>query len=160
MKKLIISILFVSLAVAGGTALAMKGMDHGGDHKNSSMEGMNHGSETMNGTFKHMAMAGDIHSEFQVMELAAMNMKDPDGKTHHVMATFSRNGEKIEKVAGKVKLVSPSGKEQLADLENFGSGVFAANFTINEPGKWGVVCLFKDEQETQSVKFWYPHMTK
>lgn len=160
MKKLILSILFVGLIAASGVALAMKGMDHGSDQQDPAMESMNHGSETMNGTFKHMAMAGDIHSEFQVMELAAMNMKDPAGNTHHVMATFSRNGEKIEKVAGKIKLVSPSGKEQLADLESFGSGVFAANFKIDEPGKWGVVCLFKDDQETQNVKFWYPHMVK
>jgi hypothetical protein len=160
MKKLMLSILFVGLIVVSSASLAMKGMDHGNDHQAPAMEDMNHGSETMDGTFKHMAMAGDIHSEFQVMELAAMNMEDPDGNTHHVMATFSRDGEKMEKIAGKVKLVSPSGKEQLAELQHFGSGVFAANFTIDEPGKWGVVCLFKDDQKTQNVKFWYPHMVK
>ena len=158
MKKLILSILFIGLTMVSGAALAMKDMDHGSEQQDPAMEGMDHGSETMDGTFKHMVMVGDIHSEFQVMELAAMNMEDPDGNTHHVMATFSRDGEKMEKVAGKVKLVSPSGKEQLSELQHFGSGVFAANFTIDEPGKWGVICLFKDDQETQNVKFWYPHM--
>lgn len=122
------------------------------------MEGMEHGSENMDGTFKHTAMAGDIHAEFQVMDLASMNIKDPQGNTHHVMASFTRDDEKIMKVAGKVKLVSPSGEEQLAGLKNFGSGVFAANFTIDEPGKWGVICVFKDEQGRQVVKFRYPHM--
>jgi hypothetical protein len=68
-----------------------------------------------------------------------MNMKDPEGKTHHVMATFMRDGKAVEEVVGKVKLISPSGKEQLADLKSFGSGIYAANFLIDEPGKWGGV---------------------
>lgn len=123
------------------------------------MEGMDHGSETKDGTFMHKAMAEDVHAEFQVMELASMNMKDPEGNTHHVMATFKRGDEKIDKIAGKVKLVSPSGKEQLATLKDFGSGIFAANFTIDEPGKWGVICLFKEPQGQHTVKFWYPHMS-
>lgn len=123
------------------------------------MEDMDHGNESTDGTFKHATMAGDIHAEFKVMDLADMNMKDSEGNTHHVMATFTRDGAKIMKIAGKVKLISPSGEEQLATLEDFGSGVFAANFTIDEPGKWGVVCVFKDEGDQQIVKFRYPHMT-
>ncbi len=139
-------LLIVTLAVmTATTVMAMKGMDHG--------------SESMDGTFKHTAMVEDIHAEFQVMDLASMNMKDADGKTHHVMATFMRDGEKIDKIAGKVKLVSPSGKEQLASLESFGSGVFAANFTIDEPGKWGVITVFKEPEGQHTVKFWYPHMS-
>ncbi len=122
------------------------------------MEGMSHGSHTDDGPFTHSVMAGDIHTEFKVMDLASMKMKDPDGKTHHVMATFTRNGEKISKIVGKIKLIAPSQKEQIADLKDYGGGVFAANFTINEPGKWGVICVFKDEKEQQTVKFWYSHM--
>ena len=122
------------------------------------MQGMDHSSGSKDGSFTHTAMAGDIHTEFKVMDLASMNMKDPDGKTHHVMATFTRDGEKISRVVGKVKLVSPSKKEQLAKLKDYGSGIFAANFIIDEPGKWGVICLFKDEKGKQTVKFWYPHM--
>ncbi|MGB3224155.1 MAG: hypothetical protein WBB23_15250, partial [Desulforhopalus sp.] len=77
---------------------------------------------------------------------------------HHVMATFMQDGKKLENIIGKVKLISPSGKEQLANLKNFGSGVFAANFTIDEPGKWGVISLFKNGEEPHTIKFWYPHM--
>ena len=121
------------------------------------MEGMDHGASTDDGKFTHTAMAGDMHTEFKVMDLASMNMKDPTGKTHHVMATFMRDGEKVSKVVGKIKLISPSKKEQTADLKDYGGGIFAANFTIDEPGKWGVICLFKDEQGQQTVKFWYPH---
>lgn len=143
MKRIMLFFAAVSLIFAGGSM---------------AMEGMDHGSQKKKGNFTHSAMAGDVHSEFQIMELASMNMKDPDGKTHHVMVTFKRNGEKISKAVGKVKLISPSGKEQIANLKDYGGGVFAANFTINESGKWGVICLFKDDMGPQTVKFWYPHM--
>lgn len=123
-----------------------------GEH--SSME---HGSASTDGKFVHSAMADDVHTEFQIMDLASMNMKDPDGKTHHIMATFMRSDEKIEKVVGKVKLIAPSGKEQIADLKDYGGGSFAANFTIDEAGKWGVICLFKEDKGKHTVKFWYEH---
>ena len=129
----------------------MESMDH---------NKMEHGSSQKGGTFKHAVMVDGIHTEFQVMELAGMNMTDPEGKTHHVMASFMKDGEKITKAVGKMKLISPSGKEQLADLKDFGSGVFAANFTIDEQGKWGVICLFKDMDGKHTVKFWYQHGMK
>lgn len=166
MKKIVLFLAFVSI-ICVGNSMAMEGDGHGDSadgamtngNKDSggAMAGMDHGSESMDGTFKHTAMAGDVHAEFQVMDLASMNMKDPDGNTHHVMATFKRDGKKIEKVVGKVKLISPSGKEQLAELKDYGSGIFAANFTIDEPGKWGVISLFKGDKDKQTVKFWYPH---
>jgi hypothetical protein len=119
---------------------------------------MQHGSSSQDGHFMHAEMVDGIHAEFQVMELAAMNMTDPQGKSHHVMASFLKNDSKLEQAVGKVKLIAPSGKEQTATLTNYGSGVFAANFTIDEPGKWGVICLFKDDAgATHTVKFWYPH---
>lgn len=174
MKRLILLLAAIGLMFTG-SAIAMEGMDHKASKSHDShnsdgtsktehtghtnkMEGMDHGSHADNGTFTHTAMAGDIHTEFKVMDLASMNMKDPAGKTHHVMATFMRNGEKISKVVGKVKLVSPSKKEQTATLKDYGGGILAANFTIDEPGKWGVICLFKDEKGPQTVKFWYAHM--
>lgn len=143
MKKISLLIALISLVLVA-SAMAMQGMDHGSDHKD--------------GKFMHTAMVDGLHTEFQVMDLASMNMKDPDGKTHHVMATFKRGDEKITKAVGKIKLISPSGKEQLAEMKDYGSGVFAANFTINEPGKWGVICLFKEDGGQHTVKFWYEHM--
>ncbi|WP_459944646.1 hypothetical protein [Desulfocastanea catecholica] len=126
----------------------MESMDHGT---------MDHGTSMDGGTFKQTVMVDGIHAEFQIMELAAMQMTDPEGRTHHIMASFMKNDEKIVKAVGKVKLIAPSGKEQLADLKDFGSGVFAANFTIDEPGKWGVICLFKDADGKHTAKFWYEH---
>ncbi len=144
MKRVFLLLAAISLLFAGNSM---------------AMEGMNHGDSSEDGTFTHTVMAGDIHAEFKIMDLASMNMKDPDGKTHHVMVTFTRDGQKLDKVIGKIKIISPSGKAQLADLKAFGSGVFASVFTIDEPGKWGIICVFKDEKGPHTVKFWYPHMT-
>jgi hypothetical protein len=119
---------------------------------------MEHGSSHEGGIFKHTVMVDGIHAEFQVMDLASMKMTDPEGRTHHVMASFLKNDEKIGKAVGKIKLVAPSGKEQIATLKDFGSGIFAANFTIDENGKWGVICLFKDTEGKHTAKFWYKHM--
>jgi len=123
----------------------------------AAMQGMDHGSKNAGEKFKHMAMVDGIHAEFQVMDLAAMNMTDPKGKTHHVMATFSKDNKKITKAAGKIKLIAPSGKEQIATLKDYGNGIFAANFKIDEAGKWGIISLFKDSAGKHTVKFWYEH---
>lgn len=145
MKRIALILTLFSLIVYGNS-LAASSMNH------------DHASDEKSGHFVHKVMVDDLHTEFQIMDLASMNMKDPDGKTHHVMASFLRNNEKITKAVGKVKLIAPSGKEQLADLKDYGSGIFAANFTIDEPGKWGVICLFKEANGKHTVKFWYSHM--
>ncbi|WP_136806458.1 hypothetical protein [Desulfosediminicola flagellatus] len=161
MKRIALFFALVSLVFATQT-IAMEG--HGSADKGAAseehgtMEGMDHGSESKDGTFTHTAMVDGMHTEFKVMDLASMNMKDPEGKTHHVMVTFMRDNAKVMKAVGKIKLVSPSGKEQLAEMKDFGGGVFAANFTIDEPGKWGVICLFKEAEGKHTVKFWYDHM--
>lgn len=143
MKRFFLLSALLSLIVAGNS-MAMEGMDDSSSNKD--------------GSFTYMAMAGDIHTEFKVMDLAGMNMKDPEGKTHHVMATFTRDNKKITSIIGKVKLVSPDKEEQIAALMDYGGGIYAANFIIDEPGKWGVICLFKAGAEKHTVKFWYPHM--
>ena len=136
MKK-IISMLALSSFFLIGSAMAMDKatMDHSTmDHsKMESMDNskMDHGASQESGTFKEAVMVDGIHAEFQVMDLASMNMTDPEGRTHHIMASFMKNDAKITDVVGKVKLISPSGKEQLGDLKNVGSGVFATNFTIS-----------------------------
>ena len=150
----------LSLLVLAQYTAAMEGADHSGhgaSKEAAEHATMEHGSMTKGDTFIHAEMVDGIHAEFQVMDLASMNMKDPEGKTHHVMASFLKNDEKIEKSAGKIKVIAPSGKEQVATLQHFGSGIFAANFTFDEPGKWGIICLFKDQETKHTVKFWYPH---
>jgi hypothetical protein len=139
-------LLALSLAVP---ALAMEGMGHEG-HDMSSGE-----------TFVHHAKVDGITAEFQVMSLASMGMTDEEGASHHVMVNFFKNGmkEKLEKVIGKVKLIAPSGEEQVATLKDYG-GTYAANFTIDEHGKWGVISLFKVGEEKHVAKFWYPHEMK
>ncbi|SDO89275.1 hypothetical protein [Desulforhopalus singaporensis] len=145
MKRISLLLTLLTIFVyTNSFAMSDSGHGHTMDHKGNS--------------FVHKTMVDDLHAQFQVMDLASMNMKDPEGRTHHVMMSFMRNGEKILKAVGKVKLVSPSGKEQLANLKDYGSGIFAANFTIDEPGKWGIICLFKEAGGEHTVKFWYSHM--
>ena len=143
--KLFTATLIFLIAITGYTSAVL------------AMQGMTHGNQQSSEAFIHEAMADDIHSKFQVMDLANMNIVDPEGKTHHVMVNFSKDGVELTKAVGKIKLIAPSGKEQTATLKDYGGGTFAANFSIDEAGKWGVICLFKDESGTHTVKFWYPH---
>ncbi len=152
MKKIIILLVYCGIILVGNAVAAEQSKMATMDHSE-----MNHGASQEGGTFKNAAMVDGIHAEFQIMELAAMNMSDPEGRTHHVMVSFIKDGQPITEIAGKVKLIAPSGKEQIATLKDFGSGVYAANFTIDEPGKWGVICLFKDMAGQHTIKFWYPH---
>lgn len=171
MKK-IVTLLAVCLFFLAGGAMAMDSMSH--DHakkegsaemdhsKMESMEQgdmdhgtMDHDSAQMEDMGKETVMVDGINAEFQVMELADMKMSDPKGHTHHVMVSFEKDGQKISDAYGKVKIIAPSGKEQISVLKNFGSGVYAANFTMDEKGKWGVICLFQAQDGQHIAKFWY-----
>lgn len=147
---LIVVLSFGSLLIAATTQ---------GDQKDSSGTKSAPMEHSMAGeTFTHQAIAKGVRAEFQVMSLASMNMKDPEGNTHHVMVKFfhANSKDQIKNAVGKVKVISPSGKERVETLKNY-SGAFAANFTFAEKGKYGVICLFKVDGEKRLVKFWYPH---
>ncbi len=154
MKKriVIVTVALIAAVVFAGQGFAMKGMDHGDKSTGNGME------KGMKGNFMHTAMADGYKAEFQVMSLKSMNMSDPEGKTHHVMVKFFKDhgATQVKKVAGKVKIISPSGKEQTATLKDY-SGIYAANFTFDEKGKYGVICLFKTDDGKRTVKFWYPY---
>jgi hypothetical protein len=109
------------------------------------------------GTFTHQEIVEGVQAEFQVMTLASMNMNDPQGNTHHIMVKFAdvSSQKKIGNAIGKIKVISPTGKEQVESLQNY-SGILAANFTFDEKGKYGVICLFKVDGKKRLVKFWYP----
>lgn len=159
MKKRIA--LIAVLLLIGTCMPAMASESHSGHQdkdKASTMEGHdtagNHGGE---GTFKHEAVVDGVQTQFEIMSLASMNMKAENGATHHVMVKlFDGDGNRIDEVRGKVKLIAPSGKEQTSSLKNY-NGVLAANFTFDEQGKYGVICLFKQNETKHLVKFWYPH---
>lgn len=87
-----------------------------------------------------------------------MNMKDPKGATHHIMVKIFQDdvNRQIQKATGKIKIISPSGKEQINTLKDY-NGIFAANFTFQEKGKYGVICLLNVEGHKRMFKFWYPH---
>lgn len=151
----IAAIVMIALLTAW-SASAMEDHDkhsgHGGDAK---ME-MDHGK--MEGTFMHKTEVDGIRFEFQVMSLASMNMNDPHGATHHIMVKMihADHDMQIKEAVGKIKVIGPDGKEQEAAVKNYG-GVFAANFTFDKPGKYGVISLFKIDDKKHVAKFWYPH---
>ncbi|MDH3850151.1 MAG: hypothetical protein OEV09_03740, partial [Deltaproteobacteria bacterium] len=66
-------------------------------------------------TFTHQEVVEGVQAEFQVMTLASMNMKDPQGKTHHIMVKLVdvSSQKQIGNAVGKIKLISPTGKEQV-----------------------------------------------
>ncbi len=151
--------LTVLFLLTGFSGRALGQSTHTG-HTQSDNEGhatMNH--EAPSGTFSHKAVVNGIQVEFQIMRLAGMKMKDPGGATHHIMVKLFDDvtDHQIKKLVGKVKVIAPSGKDQVGSLKDYG-GVYAANFTFDEKGKWGVICLFKVENTKHTVKFWYPHL--
>jgi hypothetical protein len=109
-------------------------------------------------TFEHTMIEKNIRAEFQIMSLASMNMKDPNGDTHHVMVKLFHDSmnHPIKDAVGKVKIIKPDGKEQTNSLKNY-NGIFAANFSVNKTGRYGVICLVKVGEEKYLFKFWYPH---
>ena len=158
MKKtiaLLTTILALSWGLTGLTAA---------DTTHKSHEGMTMpetgtiGKTSPGSAFQHVATQKHIRAEFQVMSLASMNMKDQSGATHHIMVKLfhgSKNAQ-IKEAIGKIKIVGPDNAEQIDSLKNY-SGVFAANFTFNKTGKYGVICLVKVNEEKLLFKFWYPH---
>jgi hypothetical protein len=110
------------------------------------------------GTFKHEVVDKHIRAEFQIMSLASMNMKDPNGATHHVMVKLFHDSmnHPIKNAVGKVKVIGPHGMEQITGLKNY-NGIFSANFTFGENGKYGVICLVIVDGEKHVFKFWYQH---
>jgi hypothetical protein len=145
-EKIIVTILFILMAATP----ALSADKHG-----SHVEGTD--TQT-SGSFTHKAMIDGMHAEFQIMSLASMNMKDQNGATHHIILKLSKAGadEPIQQVVGKIKVIDPNGNEQIATLKDY-NGILAANFAFKEPGKYGVICLFKENEKKHVTKFWYPH---
>ena len=151
--------LIAALGLAGH-AIAADAMDHGSMDKPAAAmdktmdKDMNKSGDMAPMGTTHTETVDGIAATFQVMTLASMNMKDAHGATHHVMVDFVKDGAKLTGLKGSIKLVAPSGKEQTAALTDY-SGTLAASFKVDEPGKWGVICLFKDGDAKHVAKFWY-----
>lgn len=169
MKQRIFLIAILIVCLAGVPAMAMQGHDShgsGSGHDMKSDKQMDHGAHGqtmdhsgMGGTFKHAASEGSIDAEFQVMSLASMNMTSDDGDTHHIMVNLKETdgGAPIKQAIGKIKVIAPDKTEQVSPLKNY-SGILAANFTFKDPGKYGVICLLKNNDQKHVFKFWYHHM--
>lgn len=152
MKKYVIALLIALMLTAGSS-----GLQAAGDHKKHSASGYM-GQEETPGPFTHRETVEGVRAEFQVMSLAQMNMKDPGGATHHVMVKFvdDQTQNQVKTAAGRIKVIDPNGKESIGDLKNY-EGVYAANFTFDAKGRYGIICLFSIDDKKRLVKFWYPH---
>ena len=115
---------------------------------------MEHTSPT--DTFKHTAAVKNIRAEFQIMSLASMNMKDPNGATQPVRVKLVHDSmnHPSQDATGQIKVIEPDGKEQINTLKNY-NGIFAANFSFEKTGKYGVICMVKVDGEKHAFKFWY-----
>ena len=169
MKKRTILISAVIFTLVAVPAMAMQGHDSHGSSSKKDMKSdkqMDHSAHDkqmdhsgMGGTFKHAATEGGVDAEFQVMSLASMNMTSDKGETHHIMVNLKEadGGQPIKNAVGKIKVIAPDKTEQVSPLKNY-SGILAANFTFQAPGKYGVICLLKNQEKKQVFKFWYHHM--
>jgi len=115
------------------------------------MTNMEHG-----GTFEKQVVTDGVRAEFQIMSLASMNMKEENGASHHIMTKFfdESDNHQIKSVIGKIKVINPDEKEQINTLKDY-SGIYAANFSFDEPGKYGIICLARINGKDYIYKFWY-----
>ena len=158
MKK-IIALLTTLLALSWGwTSLTAAEAPHNNHGSGTKPESKAMEKTSPEGTFEHTMIEKNIRAEFQIMSLASMNMKDPNGATHHVMVKLFHDSmnHPIKNAVGKVKIIKPDGKEQTNSLKNY-NGIFAANFSVKKTGRYGVICLVKVGEEKYLFKFWYPH---
>ncbi len=151
MKTSIVILTIAAFLFAALPAVAMQGHD-GKSMSAPSKAGMGDMG------FKHDAVVDGMRSEFQIMSLESMKMKDDQGRTHHIMVKLfdDKTKAEIKDAVGKIKIISPDGSEQVGVLKNY-SGIFAANFTFADKGKYGVICLLKVDDQKRVVKFWYNH---
>jgi hypothetical protein len=170
MRNWILSIMTIIVLAAAAPVLAGDAHNAGGhsDMSKPSMSGhdMTDGMKSESGkadmkdmqTFKHEAVVDGIKAEFQIMSLASMHMTDPQGRTHHIMVKLVPEGtdHALTDVEGKIKVIAPDKQAQTGVLKQYGD-MLAASFTFDEPGKYGVICLFVADGQRHVVKFWYPH---
>ena len=156
MKKIIaIIIMFITISLVSSN-FGSADTSHEGHGKTDMSAPSAMESAGTKGTFKHEAVDKHIRAEFQIMSLASMNMKDPNGATHHVMVKLVHDSmnHPIKDATGKIKVIEPDGKEQINTLKNY-NGIFVANFSFEKTGKYGVICMVKVDGEKHAFKFWY-----
>ncbi|MEK6195761.1 MAG: hypothetical protein N2F24_16220, partial [Deltaproteobacteria bacterium] len=121
MKKITsVFIMFITIGLVSsnfGTA-GTTHEGHGQTHTPAPTAMENTGSSD---TFTHEAIVNHVRAEFKIMSLANMNMKDPNGATHHIMVNLFHDSmnQPIKDAVGKVKVVGPDKKEQINTLKNY-----------------------------------------
>jgi hypothetical protein len=158
MKKIIVffAMFLIICSVMPNMTIADTTHERHGQTQMPAMTTKGHTGHT--GTLEHTMIEKNIRAEFQIMSLASMNMKDPNGATHHLMVKLFHDSANhpIKDAVGKVKVIEPNGNEQINSLKNY-NGIYAANFKFIEKGKYGVICLINIDGKKHLFKFWYHH---
>jgi len=158
MKKLYAMIIIFLTFICFAPSVTAADTSHQAGEKSHAQPSEKMDHTDMADKFEHQMVDKQVRAEFQIMSLASMNMKDPDGATHHVMVKLYDNSgnQPIKEAVGKVKVIGPEKSEQLNTLKNY-NGILAANFTFNKKVKYGVICLLNINGKKHLFKFWYPH---
>lgn len=108
------------------------------------------------GKFNYSMTKDGVIAKFLIINLENMNMKDPSGATHHVMVRFfnANTGTQLEKVSGDIEFVSPSKEIFVASIRDY-KGVYAANISFIQLGKYKIVCHAKIDKKNPLYQFWY-----
>jgi hypothetical protein len=158
MKKILLNFAILFVFFLFGTVCLAGEHSHGHEAiiEKQSEHAMDHGDQT--DSFKHQIVTEGIRAEFEVMSLEKMNVKDTKAGTHHVMVKFfhDKMNHQIKEAAGKIKVIAPDKKEQILELANY-DGIFAANFKIDQKGKYGIICAVKIDDKNYVFKLWYPN---
>lgn len=157
-KKVALLIVLTATSLIWSNMAVAETTREGHGRMNMPAKGTMKNTASMMSKFEYKAVDKDIRAEFKIMSLASMNVKDPDGATHHVMVKLFNDAmnHPVKNAVGKVKVIGPDKKEQVNDLKNY-SGIYAANLTFIDKGKYGVICLVNIDGKKHLFKFWYPH---
>jgi len=156
MKKSILLIITILVIGTGIKYAAAQDPEHEGHHKMDMP--MNDSGKMASHNFKYSGVDKGIRAEFEIMSLADMGMKPSDGSTHHIMFKIFHDSmnHQLQEATGKIKVIDPDGNEQTSDIKNY-NGIFAVNTMFPKPGKYGVICLLKINDDKPLFKFWYTH---
>ena len=92
--------------------------------------------------------------------LKDMKMKvevDPQA-THNIAVTLTdtRSNQPLNDAVVKMKVISPSGKDQVKLLDFIaGMNQYAGDFTLSAKGRYQILILFKSRGKKQAAGFYY-----
>jgi hypothetical protein len=165
MKKTAVIIASAAFALSLPMGVLAAEHDHGSMPMDHGAMPMDHGSMKMEsgggmmsmGKLAHQEVVDGVKATFNVIDIKAKMKEAGMKETHHIMVVFTdaKSGARLSEGEVKVKVVGPDKKEQVKELMGMEGG-FGSDFTMAEPGKYGVMTKFKlKDGKVRSTKFRY-----